>query len=214
MVHKDGDDCWLWTGYVDPAGYARFSTPGECRAHRWSYKEFVGPIPTGKVLDHVCRVRHCVRPDHLRAVTSAENTRAAGSQAPAKLLREAEKCKWGHPWTEQNTAYNKRGYRRCRACGADKGRAQRAATRTAVCVEGHTKVPQVDGRLYCPICASEVRKRGRRIDTYFRCGHRRDETAKLNRRGVAYCGPCRVDKRIGINTSERREARKLESGPG
>ena len=43
-------------------------------AHRWSYQHHIGPVPEGLVLDHLCRVRHCVNPDHLEPVTSRENT--------------------------------------------------------------------------------------------------------------------------------------------
>jgi HNH endonuclease len=70
--------CWLWLGTVQKNGYGRFGY-GEYRsglAHRWSYQTFVGPIPRDKELDHLCRVRCCVNPDHLRVVTHAENMAA------------------------------------------------------------------------------------------------------------------------------------------
>lgn len=82
-------------------------------------------------------------------------------------------------------------------------RAKRAAEQTHECPKGHAKVAARDGKLYCPQCASDVRKRGRRIDTYFQCGHRRDETQKMNRLGIGYCGICRVQKRLGINSGPR-----------
>jgi hypothetical protein len=44
-------------------------------AHRFAYLEFVGPIPDGLVLDHLCRNKKCVNPDHLEPVTNAENLR-------------------------------------------------------------------------------------------------------------------------------------------
>jgi hypothetical protein len=44
-------------------------------AHRWAYEHFIGPIPAGLEIDHLCRVRHCVNPAHLEPVTKSENRR-------------------------------------------------------------------------------------------------------------------------------------------
>ncbi len=80
-VDKTGPGgCWLWTGLLYPHGYAQFRVNGaNVGAHRWSYEHHVGPIPEGLTIDHVhargCRHRHCVNPDHLEAVTAAENNR-------------------------------------------------------------------------------------------------------------------------------------------
>lgn len=72
-VDKDaGAPCWLWTGSLNSDGYGRFN--GKL-AHRRTYLEVVGPIPDGLVLDHLCRVRNCVNPDHLEPVTQRENMR-------------------------------------------------------------------------------------------------------------------------------------------
>jgi hypothetical protein len=75
--HRAPDGCWLWTATIDGTnGYARFAPHGRMiGAHRWSYETFVGAIPDGLVIDHLCRVRHCVNPLHLEAVTNAENIR-------------------------------------------------------------------------------------------------------------------------------------------
>lgn len=68
--------CWFWTGAISRSGYGNFWT-GESyvSAHRWSYEHFVGPIPEGLDLDHLCRVRNCVNPAHLEPVTRQENLR-------------------------------------------------------------------------------------------------------------------------------------------
>ncbi len=72
------DTCWLWTGSLNSAGYGGFSTgPTRDLAHRWAYAHEVGPIPEGLDLDHLCRVKRCVNPAHLEAVTRAENLRRA-----------------------------------------------------------------------------------------------------------------------------------------
>lgn len=71
--------CWLWNGYKDKDGYGIFSTfvMGKAQAervHRLVYRHHKGEIPEGLVLDHLCRTRHCVNPDHLEPVTILENT--------------------------------------------------------------------------------------------------------------------------------------------
>lgn len=71
--------CWIWTasrgghGY----GYGQFGIASGkmVPAHRWSYEHFVGPIPDGLVVDHLCRRIECVNPEHLEAVTQRENLR-------------------------------------------------------------------------------------------------------------------------------------------
>ncbi len=72
-VDRSGE-CWLWTGNVYRDGYGQFYVERrQVRAHRWAYESEVGPIPEGLVLDHLCRVRLCVRPSHLEPVTNREN---------------------------------------------------------------------------------------------------------------------------------------------
>lgn len=76
-VDKTGD-CWLWTKSVDGGGYGIFTPPhGVEKAHRFAYKDRVGPIPPGLHIDHLCHVRACVRPEHLQAVTQQENNESA-----------------------------------------------------------------------------------------------------------------------------------------
>ena len=68
--------CWLWNKPLTRKGYALFrATPAESKvvAHRWAYEYLIGTIPAGLFLDHLCRVKHCVNPDHLEPVTNQEN---------------------------------------------------------------------------------------------------------------------------------------------
>lgn len=68
------DTCWIWTGAKRTGGYGQFYFDGRtCKAHRFSYEFYVGPIPNGAQIDHRCRVRACVNPDHLRPVSNKEN---------------------------------------------------------------------------------------------------------------------------------------------
>lgn len=71
---SDADGCWLWTGCVDTCGYGRFFLEGKSRAaHRISYQLHRGLVPDGLVLDHLCRIRSCVNPWHMEAVSQREN---------------------------------------------------------------------------------------------------------------------------------------------
>jgi len=104
--------CWLWTGYLHKNGYATLKWNegrSSTMAHRASYKAFKGPIPEGLVLDHKCKTRCCVNPDHLEPVTYAENNRRSPRLAPLK-----EFCKNGHPLAQGNLYKSK--WRRCAEC--------------------------------------------------------------------------------------------------
>lgn len=118
------DDCWLWMGARQPTGYGVFRVNGKSvRVHRWSYENFVGPIPDDLVIDHLCRVRHCVRPEHLEVVTRAENLHRVVHEIKAH-------CKNGHPLGEGDYyCYPPKNQRMCKRCRADLQRQYRARKR-------------------------------------------------------------------------------------
>lgn len=123
IVHKSQfidlikTDCWIWTGYHDEKGYGQLIYRGKSyKAHRWFYEIVNDEIPKGLELDHLCRNRSCVRPEHLEPVTHIENV---GRGLNAKKTH----CKYGHlkevrvsngkPRLECfvcRTAYNKKRY--------------------------------------------------------------------------------------------------------
>jgi hypothetical protein len=75
----------------------------------------VGPVPDGLVLDHLCRRKHCVNPDHTEPVTQAENIRRSPTTPAARNAR-MRLCKYGHPLRGKNLYITRAGHRRCRLC--------------------------------------------------------------------------------------------------
>lgn len=74
-IEAEPTGCWIWTGRLNRNGYGRAAIAGrEPVAHRAVYEALVGPIPSRRVLDHLCRNRRCVNPSHLEPVTVATNT--------------------------------------------------------------------------------------------------------------------------------------------
>ena len=108
------NDCWLYAGYKSNLGYGQLWLDGKRYiAHRVSYETFVKPIPEGLVIDHLCRVRHCINPDHLEPVTSRENTlRGEG----VLINKRKTHCPKGHEYTQSNTVSYSNKWRRCRQC--------------------------------------------------------------------------------------------------
>lgn len=112
-VQGNDDECWEWNGYKNPGGYAliRFSKYN-IRAHRYAFETYIGPIPEGLVLDHICRNRGCVNPHHVRPMTRVENmligTRSNQNKGKTHCIR-------GHEFTPENTIVSN-GKRGCRIC--------------------------------------------------------------------------------------------------
>lgn len=113
------DDCWLWAGYKESQGYGQifYREDGKNKyhyAHRFMYEQLVGKIPEGLVIDHLCRVRHCINPDHLEVVTPRVNNDRG---IPHNQLKTH--CPRGHAYAGDNLLTQKSGkyrVRRCKVC--------------------------------------------------------------------------------------------------
>lgn len=123
------ETCWLWTASTTPKGYGKFSLGRDAQgaqrlinAHRFAYEQVVGPIAEGLELDHLCREKLCVNPDHLEPVTHAENMR--------RMFATITHCPQGHEYDEANLytrPKGKSGGRMCRTCHRLRERRRRAA---------------------------------------------------------------------------------------
>lgn len=127
-----GDGCWEWIGARSDTGYGNVMVSTRPRkaalAHRAVYEWLVGPIPSGLQLDHLCRNRWCVRPDHLEPVTAAENARRVPDRD--SRFSGATHCIHGHAFDEENTLYRPTPTgggvgRTCRTCKLERQRVRR-----------------------------------------------------------------------------------------
>jgi hypothetical protein len=110
--------CWEWRGARNQKGYGniRIESYGPAKsAHRVAYAELVGPIPDGMEIDHLCKNRACINPQHLEAVTRTTNIQ--------RVDQRKSVCKNGHEMTPANTRIytTKQGYeaRKCSACARE-----------------------------------------------------------------------------------------------
>lgn len=107
--------CWHWKGATDRHGYAKIKWQGKVQyAHRVLWENTRAPVPPGYDLDHLCRHRSCVNPDHLECVTHRENL-MRGDTIQSRNAKKTE-CPRGHPYTDGNTRRNGRGSRECKIC--------------------------------------------------------------------------------------------------
>jgi hypothetical protein len=117
------DSCWDWQGDIQKDGYGKLAS---ALAHRLSYRLFKSEIPADLTIDHLCRNRRCVNPDHLEVVTKRINTLRGIS--PSAIHARKTHCPYGHPYDLINTRWYK-GTRHCRECSRKRGVLKYAAKR-------------------------------------------------------------------------------------
>lgn len=112
-------DCWEWSGSISNQGYGRLTVGSRTdktrrtrSAHRVSYETFVGKIPKGLVIDHLCKNRKCINPSHLEPVTIQENIKRGDS---GKFESSKTHCPKGHEYSEDNI-YKYGNSRNCKIC--------------------------------------------------------------------------------------------------
>lgn len=111
--------CWEWARSKTNGGYGLFGVGGKyVLAHRWVYEVCRGDIPTGLVIDHLCRKRDCVNPFHLEPVTPSENVlRGLSPMLTAARMKAKTVYPRGHPYSGGNLyIIPATGGRTCRAC--------------------------------------------------------------------------------------------------
>lgn len=112
--------CWEWTASRQSGGYAQImlKRPDGKFApqvvHRVMWELTKGPIPEGLTIDHLCRVRYCVNPDHMEVVTQQVNILRGTSKSALNAVKTH--CKRGHPLSGPNLYINPKGQRNCKTC--------------------------------------------------------------------------------------------------
>lgn len=126
------ETCWNWTAGLNSYGYGQIRVEGKSfKAHRIAYLLWVGEIPEGLTIDHLCRNRRCVNPAHLEVVPGRINT--LRGEGPTAQNARKESCAHGHPLMGDNltiTTGKRPGLRRCRACARISARRAYARARS------------------------------------------------------------------------------------
>ena len=125
--------CHVYLGCKTKKGYGRISVDGGKSAwvHRYVWERDVGPIPTGMLIDHQCRVRACCNVRHLRVVNH-QISAIENNTSPIAINAQKTHCPQGHPYNQEHTGYAKGNGRYCRTCRREKAKARRERARGGV----------------------------------------------------------------------------------
>lgn len=152
LTYEPNTGCWLFMGEITGNGYGRLHFEGKrALAHRCAYEEWTGPIPDGLEIDHLCNVRSCCNPKHLRTATRTENN--------IRRLENITHCNNGHEFTQENTYVDPRGWRQCKICRRERirkhnnGSAGASNANKTHCQNGHAfDTIDASGRRRCKTC--------------------------------------------------------------
>lgn len=175
FIPEPNSGCWLWDGSTNSHGYGMINLMGRpMLAHRVAYEFLKGPIQRGLVVDHKCRTRCCINPDHLEPVTMAENTRR-GHGPTLTVIRRAKQtqCKNGHPLTSESWG------RVCKICRLVSKRRFNA------------KIPKRGRNLSGLKLGPEISAKIRKARTHCQRGHEFNEAnTHVDKNGWRYCKAC------------------------
>lgn len=162
--------CWLWTASTWASGYGKFKDHDgkTVTAHLWAYRHFVGPLPKGYQVDHLCRVRHCVNYEgHLEAVSPRVNTMRG--EAPNIVIAREGRCAFGHELSVRESG-DRAGRSECRVCQNNRRRESYVPRPDAwelTCRRGHARTSEnhyigPKGHRICRDCTREKNARAYR----------------------------------------------------
>jgi hypothetical protein len=126
-IPEPNSGCWLWMGGLRD-GYGTLRISGKMApAHKFIYEKTISRVAEGMVLDHRCRVRSCVNPQHLEPVTNQENVLRGA------LLKTH--CPQGHPYSGENLYIYRGTQRRCKTCMRERNKRSVGDTASAASAE-------------------------------------------------------------------------------
>lgn len=197
------NDCWEWRGALDIDGYGIFRLyKKNHRAHRASYMLFneIELLDSKMHMDHLCRYRSCVNPDHLELVTPRENT-LRGLDAKAAINARKTHCDKGHEFTKENTyCYVRKTPKR--NSGKISGRPERMCR----CCQRNKKKARFEKARQARIVGGEIITMGPKPKLYCKYGHPKSgDNLHVGPTGIRYCKTCSALKMHRYRSRKQQE---------